>query len=57
MNVHPPTGRMRPRFLALRARPANRAIPKAPDGSLPGCWLLAEWPPGAPEPTDYWLCT
>lgn len=19
------------------------------------CWLIAEWPPGKPEPTDYWL--
>ncbi|MFD0202644.1 IS701 family transposase [Saccharothrix carnea] len=52
-----PTGRMRSRFLALRVRPANRTIPKAADGSLPECWLLAEWPPGAPEPTDYWLST
>lgn len=52
-----PTGRMRSRFLALRVRPANRHIPKAPDGSLPECWLLAEWPPGADEPTDYWLST
>ncbi|MGH3190660.1 MAG: IS701 family transposase [Streptosporangiaceae bacterium] len=42
-------------FLAIRARPANRDIPRAPDGSLPECWLLAEWPPAAGEPTDYWL--
>ena len=39
----------------LRVRPANRDIPRAADGSLPECWLLAEWPPGAAEPTDYWL--
>ena len=26
-------------------------------GSLPECWLLAEWPPGTAEPTDYWLST
>jgi len=52
-----PTARMRSRFLALRVRPANRNIPRAADGSLPECWLLAEWPPGAPEPTDYWLST
>jgi len=51
------TARMRSRFLALRVRPANRHIPRAADGSLPDCWLLAEWPPGAPEPTDYWLST
>jgi SRSO17 transposase len=51
------TARMRSRFLALRVRPANRHIPRASDGSLPECWLLAEWPPGQPEPTDYWLST
>jgi SRSO17 transposase len=50
-----PTARLRSRFLALRVRPANRDIPRAADGSLPACWLLAEWPPGQPEPTDYWL--
>jgi len=42
-------------FLAIRVRPANRDIPRAGDGSLPDCWLLAEWPPEADEPTDYWL--
>jgi len=42
-------------FLAIRVRPANRGIPCADDGSLPECWLLAEWPPEADEPTDYWL--
>ena len=42
-------------FLAIRVRPANRDIPRADDGSLPGCWLLAEWPPEADEPADYWL--
>jgi SRSO17 transposase len=52
-----PTGSMRSRFLALRVRPASRNIPRAADGSLPECWLLAEWPPGEPEPTDYWLST
>ena len=52
-----PTASMRSRFLALRVRPANRNIPRASDGSLPECWLLAEWPPGEPEPTDYWLST
>jgi SRSO17 transposase len=49
------TAAMRSRFTALRARPANRDIPREPDGSLPECWLIAEWPPGHPEPTDYWL--
>ena len=52
-----PTAKMRSRFLALRVRPANRDIPRAEDGSLPECWLLAEWPPHEPEPTDYWLST
>jgi SRSO17 transposase len=52
-----PTASMRSRFLALRVRPANRNIPRDTDGSLPECWLLAEWPPGEPEPTDYWLST
>jgi SRSO17 transposase len=42
-------------FLAIRVRPANRGIPRADDGGLPECWLLAEWPPEADEPTDYWL--
>jgi SRSO17 transposase len=42
-------------FLAIRVRPANRDIPRGDDGSLPECWLLAEWPPEADEPTDYWL--
>jgi len=42
-------------FLAIRVRPANRDIPRPADGSLLDCWLLAEWPPDADEPTDYWL--
>jgi SRSO17 transposase len=54
---HNPRAEMRSRFLALRVRPANRQIRRATDGSLPECWLLAEWPPGAAEPTDYWLST
>ena len=44
-------------FVAIRVRPANRDIPRADDGTLPECWLLAEWPPEADEPTDYWLST
>jgi SRSO17 transposase len=54
-NARNPTAAMRSRFTALRVRPANRDIPRRPDGSLPECWLIAEWPPGQPEPTDYWL--
>src|SRR3954470_3704340 len=44
-------------FLALRVRPAGRnpTARLAADGSLPAVWLLAEWPPAEPEPTDYWL--
>jgi SRSO17 transposase len=50
-----PTAAMRSRFLALRVRPANRNIPRHGDGSLPEAWLIAEWPPGEPEPVKYWL--
>jgi len=50
-----PTAALRGRFLAVHVRPANRDIPRAADGTLPACWLLAEWPPGTTEPTDYWL--
>lgn len=50
-----PTATMRSQFLAIRVRPANRDIPRGDDGSLPERWLLAEWPPHADEPTDYWL--
>ena len=46
---------MRSHFVALRIRPANRDIPRADDGSLPLQWLLAEWPAGRTEPTDYWI--
>ena len=46
-------------FVALRVRPAGRrpTARLAADGSLPAVWLLAEWPPEEPEPTDYWLST
>ena len=50
-----PDAAMTSHFLAIRVRPANRDIPRGPDGSLPDRWLLAEWPPEADEPTDYWL--
>jgi SRSO17 transposase len=44
-------------FVVLRVRPAghHQAARRAADGSLPAVWLLAEWPPEAAEPTDYWL--
>ena len=44
-------------FLAIRVRPAGKPIPRQADRSLPPCWLLAEWPPEADEPADYWLST
>jgi SRSO17 transposase len=50
-----PTAAMRSRFLAIRVRPANRTIPRTVAGTLPEQWLIAEWPPGANEPTKYWL--
>ncbi len=50
-----PDAAMTSHFIAIRVRPASRRIPRAADGGLPECWLLAEWPPHADEPTDYWL--
>jgi hypothetical protein len=50
-----PEAAMTSHFVAIRVRPANRDIPRAADGTLPGCWLLAEWPPSTDEPTGYWL--
>ena len=44
-------------FLAIQVRPASRHITREADRSLPACWLLAEWPPGADEPSGYWLST
>ena len=52
-----PEAALTSRFTATRVRPANRNIPRAEDGTLPVCWLLAEWPAAATEPTDYWLAT
>jgi SRSO17 transposase len=46
---------MRSEFTALRIRPANRDIPRADDGTLPEQWLIAEWPNGKAEPTDFWI--
>lgn len=33
----------------------DKNIPRGADGSLPERLLLVEWPPGEPEPTDYWI--
>ncbi|WP_433520731.1 IS701 family transposase [Nocardia pseudovaccinii] len=52
-----PAAAMRSQFTAAQVRPANRTIARAVDGSLPELWLVAEWPSGATEPTDYWLST
>ena len=52
-----PDAAMTSSFLAIRVRPASRHITRAADRSFPACWLLAEWPPEAGEPTGYWLST
>ena len=52
-----PDAAMTSHFAATRVRPASRRIRRAADGSLPECWLLAEWPPQADEPAGYWLST
>jgi SRSO17 transposase len=52
-----PEAAMTSHFAAIRVRPASRHIARAADRSLPACWLLAEWPPEADEPADYWLST
>ena len=45
-------------FVALRVRPAGVRIRRAHlGGDLPKCWLLAEWPARAAEPTKFWLST
>lgn len=49
------TAAMRSQFVAVRVRPANRDIDRADDGTLPEKWLIAEWPTGHDEPTDYWI--
>lgn len=50
-------GRLTAPLVVVRVRPAGRRATarRAADGSLPAVWLLAEWPPEAAEPTDYWL--
>ena len=48
---------MTSRFTALRVRPGNRNNPRQPHGSLPECWLVAEWPANTAQPTDCGLST
>jgi SRSO17 transposase len=50
-----PVGQLAGYFFALRVRSAGRTIPRDSDGVLPERWLLVEWPPGATEPSDFWL--
>ena len=46
------------RFVFSRVRQADAGTRQIYKGqNLPECWLIAEWPPGAPEPTRYWLST
>jgi SRSO17 transposase len=52
-----PQAAMTSHFVAIRVRPASRRITRAADRSFPACWLLAEWPPEADEPSGYWLST
>src|SRR6516225_3862187 len=52
-----PEAAMTSHFVAIRVRPASRHIARPADRGFPACWLLAEWPPHAGEPTDYWLST
>jgi len=50
------TRMMRGHFVFLRLRPASQVHRRAVGfGDLPIRWLIAEWPPGEPEPTRYWL--
>jgi len=48
-------GRMRSRFAAVRVRAAHRDYQL--DEPRPEVWLLVEWPPDQPAPTDFWLAT
>jgi SRSO17 transposase len=50
-----PTAAMTSKFFVIKIRPANRDIPRHPDGTVPTRWLLVEWPDDKDEPTDYWL--
>jgi SRSO17 transposase len=43
-------------FVFTHVRPAGRVLLSAHRGEdLPEAWLIAEWPPGSPEPVKYWL--
>jgi len=46
-------GPLKGRFVALRVQPSHGDI--RGKGSEPVCWLLAEWPLEADQPTKFWL--
>ena len=46
-------GPMKGRFAALRVQPSHGHTHGKADEPI--CWLLAEWPPDAEEPTKFWL--
>ncbi|MER7848693.1 IS701 family transposase [Kitasatospora sp. NPDC096077] len=50
-----PRDRLTSEFVALRVRLAGRRPPLEEDGTLPVCWLLAQWPSRAAEPSHYWV--
>nr|WP_269084826.1 IS701 family transposase [Streptacidiphilus anmyonensis] len=42
-------------FVVLRVRLAGRRPRLNEDGTLPACWLLAQWRPDQAEPSHYWV--
>lgn len=46
-------GPMKGRFASVRVQPSHGHTQGRVDEPL--CWLLVEWPPGAEEPTKFWL--
>jgi hypothetical protein len=50
-----PTVAMTGRFPALPVCPANRTIPRDPDGSPPLELLVVPWDHDQDEPTDCWI--
>ncbi|WP_344654763.1 transposase, partial [Cryptosporangium japonicum] len=44
-------------FVFARVRPAGHRLPRDEHGVLPERWLIAQWPPEAPEPVKYWLAS
>ena len=49
---------MTSRFVFCRVLQADAGTRSTHKGQeLPECWLIAEWPAKAKEPSRYWLCT